>query len=1134
MVGWRRRVARGVVVVVTVVTAGLTGGGGVAAGHPGGTVTGGAPAADQSLVRPGEAEAVATARATGARVEVLDRRTETRQVFANPDGTFTSETSAMPERLRRGEGWVRVDPTLRFAADGSVTPIATALTMRFSGGGTGDLATLTDRGRSMALRWDGPLPRPVLDGATATYPGVLPGVDLVVSASVYGFSEVLVVKDRAAAANPALRRVPFRLRTTGAAARKASGGGLVIEDPAGDPVFRSPPAWMWDSAGVTPAEARTLAAGPGRGSRVSPLATELRPGELAVVPDPAVLDQAVFPLYIDPSFSGGKLAWAMVDKAFPTTDYFNNSHRPEAGFYGGSGVKRSFFRMDTDNVNGKHILSATFRITGEWTYNWSCSVKPSVHLYLTGAISGSTTWSNQPSWVDYLDSWSGSLGHDGCAVRPIEFDATDAVVQAASKKWSNTTLGLKVPSAEEDNRTYWFGFKNDPKLVINYNSVPSVPTGAATSPGTPCVTGAGRPYLNSTSPKLLAKIYDPDKANDGVRAEFEVHYYNPATSAWEAYGANRVTSYVSSDAAVTHSVTLSVSDGGTYSWRVRAYDGTDGSGWTGWCEFTVDTADPASMPLIGSTDYPPDTPDEWHGGVGRPGAFTFQPGSSDTDITGYRYALNDPNVQRPVTAASSGAPVTVQVAPTHDWLNTLYVWPVDQAGNVGATYATYDFYVAGASGPVAYWAFDESSGSTVADAGVGAGYPATLDNGTGRTAGRVSRAGKFDGVDDYGATAGPVLDTTKAFSVSTWARLTSNSRNNTVVSQAGDQASGFQLYYSSSYDRWIFNRHATDTASTTIVRAISEQPPVLGAWTHLLGVYDPTYQQLRLYVNGRLQAQSIPTFTTPWSANGPVQLGRLRYRGGYQENFTGDIDEVKLFDRIVSDDPRAGENIALANRPAEVRGAWALDEGTGVTSSGAPGGAMTLAGGATWTSDERGGNALRLNGTTAYASAASDVRTADSFTVSAWVRLAADDRTYTAVGKDGSHISAFFLGYRKFDHDGSKAWCFSLPSADVTSGYTWVFVNSAEPPTLGEWTHLVGVYDYPMGKARLYVNGQLADELPLAGHWNATGALEVGRARWKDSMVDHFAGDIDDVRVHVGAMTDREVLDMYLSTLLGQ
>lgn len=1105
---------------------------GAASAAPGqATPPGGAGGAEPA--RDSDAEAARAARGSRARVEVLSRRTETRQVFANPDGTFTSETAALPVRVRRGAGWTPVDTTLRFQPDGSVAPVAAALDIRISGGGVGQLARLTDRGRDISMDWPRALPRPTLDGDTATYREVLPGVDLKVSASALGFSEVLVVKNRAAAANPALRRVMFQLRTRGVTASKTGVGGIVASDAAGTPVFYSPPPRMWDSSGQGTADARALAASPRRGSRVATMATELRGGDLAVLPDRRLLADAVFPLYIDPSFSGGKLAWAMVDKAFPNQEYFNNSHRPEAGYYG-SGVKRSFFRMDTDNVNGKHILSATFRITGEWTYNWSCSVKPSVHLYLTGGISSSTNWNNQPNWADFLDSWSGSLGHEGCAVRPIEFDATAAVVKAAGKGWPHTTLGLKVPTAQEDNTTYWFGFRNDPKLVVNYNSVPSVPTGKATSPGTPCAIGASRPYLNSTGPKLLAKIYDPDKANDGVRAEFQVNRYNPATSAWEAYGANRTTSYVSSPSAVTHSVSLSVSDGGTYSWRVRAYDGTDASAWTGWCEFTVDASDPASLPQVGSAAYPPDTVDDWRGGVGRPGAFTFSPGTGDTDIAGYRYALDDPSAQRSVTAPSAGAAVTVQVAPTHDWLNTLYVWPVDKAGNVGTRYVTYDFYVGGAGEPVARWALDENAGTVAADSGVGADDTVNLVGGTGWAGGRISRAGTFDGVDDYGLTSGPVLDTTGAFSVSAWARLTSFSRNRTIVSQAGNRTSGFQLYYSASYDRWIFNRHAADADSPTTVRAISEQPPALGAWTHLLGVYDPTYKVLRLYVDGRLQSQSTPaTFTTPWQAGGAVQLGRVRYNGGYQENFIGDLDDVRLYDRIVSDDPRAAENVALANRPAEARGSWSFDEGTGTTAAGASGPALTLGGSAVWTSDERGGSALRFNGSTAYAASPTGAapNTAGSFTVSAWVRLTSDASTYTAVSKDGSRRSGFFLGHRLWS-DGRKAWAFALVSTDADTGGTWATAESAEPATLGEWTHLTGVYDHPMGKVRLYVNGQLVDDVPYSvDHWNATGPIQVGRAKYKAAMVDYFPGDIDDARISVGAMTDREVLDSYLAML---
>ncbi|MFF4417826.1 hypothetical protein ACFYY8_35315 [Streptosporangium sp. NPDC001559] len=78
---------------------------------PAGTfVTFGAPAAgDSATTAPKvpaartEYEASRQARDDRQRVEVSSLRTENRQVFANPDGSFTSETSAPPERVRRDD-----------------------------------------------------------------------------------------------------------------------------------------------------------------------------------------------------------------------------------------------------------------------------------------------------------------------------------------------------------------------------------------------------------------------------------------------------------------------------------------------------------------------------------------------------------------------------------------------------------------------------------------------------------------------------------------------------------------------------------------------------------------------------------------------------------------------------------------------------------------------------------------------------------------------------------------------------------------------------------------------------------------------------------------------------------------------
>ncbi|MEV4924333.1 hypothetical protein [Streptomyces roseoverticillatus] len=41
------------------------------------------------------------AQETGQRVEVVEQQTETEEVFANPDGTFTAEQTAQPQRVKQ-------------------------------------------------------------------------------------------------------------------------------------------------------------------------------------------------------------------------------------------------------------------------------------------------------------------------------------------------------------------------------------------------------------------------------------------------------------------------------------------------------------------------------------------------------------------------------------------------------------------------------------------------------------------------------------------------------------------------------------------------------------------------------------------------------------------------------------------------------------------------------------------------------------------------------------------------------------------------------------------------------------------------------------------------------------------------
>ncbi|GAA2536135.1 hypothetical protein GCM10010434_101300 [Winogradskya humida] len=150
------------------------------------------------------------AREADARVEVLSERSEFSQVFAEPDGRITYESTVVPKRVHRSDGtWADVDYTLQ-RSDGQLRPVASYADVRFSTGGNGPLVTMTESGKDFTLGWSGgALPAPQVSGDTATYVDVLPGVDLLVRATDMGFSHILRVKTASAAADSALARITF-------------------------------------------------------------------------------------------------------------------------------------------------------------------------------------------------------------------------------------------------------------------------------------------------------------------------------------------------------------------------------------------------------------------------------------------------------------------------------------------------------------------------------------------------------------------------------------------------------------------------------------------------------------------------------------------------------------------------------------------------------------------------------------------------------------------------------------------------------------------------------------------------------------------------------------------------------------
>ncbi|MEV7447950.1 LamG-like jellyroll fold domain-containing protein [Streptomyces nigra] len=1180
-----------------------------------------------------ESQASALAAETGERVEVDGATSESSKVFANPDGTFTQETNAAPVRAQKSDGtWASIDTGLERQADGSVRARNTTTDLTFSGGGGEELVALKAEGRELQLGWPTVLPEPRLDGATATYAGVLPDVDLKLTALSSGYTSVLVVKTAEAAKNPALATISMSVSGNGLDIAPTADGGFVARDGDGTPVFESPAGRMWDSAGDVPASgtasdgvsaqlARTAAVdgaageteaaktepvseakgepapseGPGSGDAVAEVPLKVEGSSLEITPAPELLhgQDTVFPLYIDPPTKSITLGdWtALASNGTKYWEFDGDKGVGRCSNYAGylcsysPYTQRMYFEYPLSSIHGKKILDATLEVYQEWTF----TCEP--HWYdlsrVDKGISSSTTWSSRPTGVDLMGDRNvaygrGSLCDPAQPANWVRFsdnvdeetneNLTTTLASYASKKEPQITFSLTAH--DESDAAAWARFRNDAKLSVTYVSYPSKPTSYGVQQGTTgrACNASTQPFATSdTTPKMLATVQSPDGSSSQLRAMFEVWKADGSSRAWSAASPDGTWVADNAPRTATSSALPAQTD---YRMRVKtqAYYKTDrgatgvlDSAWSSWCYFRVDTDWPPP-PTVTSADgiYKPAETDPAAGGVGTPGKFTFTPGDANpavagiqSDVVSYRYRLNSGALSDPIPVAK-GASTTQTITPNQAGENTIQVWGYDAASHSSLT-GYYSFLVKGAEKPTGIWHLD----TTLTDATTATQHPLTSSGaGWDSLSRNGSGAAKLNGTSAYLSTASAVLDTTKSFTVSAWARLEKKDVNYTVLSQAGTNASGFQLYYSTAYNAWVFNRHQTDVADPVIVRSIGDRPPVLKAWTHLAGVYDAAAQTVQLYVNGVPQGKPTAFTATPWKASGALQVGRLWASATGKENFAGTIDEVQVWSRALADtevaheawleDEDLSDGTAGDPVPALVARWDSTDmaNATGTTIKDTSGFSRNLTlNGASLTQITTGDpdigeevtttQTMTLNGTSAYATATGPVvDDTGSFTATAWVqldpaKLADTSKSYAVqvFGQSGASQSAWGVWYEQPSGSTQGRWTFGRPDKDGT-GAAWTESSSTAFTTaqLGVPVMLTIVYDAQaaadaddtskLGALKLYVDSALMgdeDGVPYSAPWQSGGAFEIGRAKINGSAARYFPGTIDSVRVWAGA-----------------
>ncbi|WP_160330415.1 DNRLRE domain-containing protein [Sphaerimonospora mesophila] len=539
------------------------------------------------------ADALATARRTGSPVVVDSETTESSITYANGDGTLTTEVTGGIARVKQDGKWVPVDTSL-VEIGGVLRAKAAKADVEFSLGGSADpFVKLTKgKGKSLALRWPTPLPKPVIEGNTATYVDAAgKGADLVVTMLPDGFSEDVVLRERPD--SPV--EIKMEIDAEGLTVAETSSGGLSVTSDDGKVVASAPEPVMYDAAvsdfaaplplaSSSPSAAARAPSGRDQAARErhrsagkidTRVVTEKGRQTLVLRPDAEFLKapDTVYPVKVDPSVT-----------LTPSTDTYVISSSPSSSFSGSSLLyvsnagfgeeARSFIDFNTPSLTGATVTSATLSLTHD--YDSSFKVIDATISRVTSPWGYGTTWRNQPTYTS-----AGSVYANGG-------DRVNVNVKAIAQAWASGSpnygfaltdcFSCLIYSSESSKGV-------PPKLTVTYtaNSAPAVPAPAVS----PTVTGETGGVVTSLTPVLSAVLSDPDGGS--LSGEFQVQV--GSTVVWSG-----TASGVSSGGKATVAVPSGkLSDGQMIQYRARAYDGSAYSAWSGWQTAQVTSMDLATV-----------------------------------------------------------------------------------------------------------------------------------------------------------------------------------------------------------------------------------------------------------------------------------------------------------------------------------------------------------------------------------------------------------------------------------------------------------------------------------------------------------------------------------------------------------
>jgi len=182
---------------------------------------------------------------------------------------------------------------------------------------------------------------------------------------------------------------------------------------------------------------------------------------------------------------------------------------------------------------------------------------------------------------------------------------------------------------------------------------------------------------------------------------------------------------------------------------------------------------------------------------------------------------------------------------------------------------------------------------------------------------------EFDGVDDYVCLRYDDNLPTSSFTFSTWVKLGDNDDGEFIIDLGSDIYQNWWLRASDPTEPKGVTFGIANGLAANVTEQEMEFDEDPDGWHHIAAVYNGT--AMTLYLDGDYRGSSEAALDT---AKTRFTLGRLR--GGDSKFFEGSIDDVRIYNRALSQtEILLSKDVTVSSREEGLVGYWKFDEGIG-------------------------------------------------------------------------------------------------------------------------------------------------------------------------------------------------------------